>query len=84
VLTRRVGELRSLIIACGANAVIYVGIGLAPSAWPAGPLVAGALLAANGFAVTMWNVVTVTMRQRVVPTTCSAGSIVPTRCSAGE
>jgi MFS family permease len=67
VLTRRVGELRSLIIACGANAVIYVGIGLAPSAWPAGPLVAGALLAANGFAVTMWNVVTVTMRQRVVP-----------------
>jgi MFS family permease len=67
VLTRRVGELRSLIIACGANAVIYVGIGLAPSASPAGALVAGALLAANGFAVTMWNVVTVTMRQRAVP-----------------
>jgi hypothetical protein len=44
VLTRRVGELRSLIIACGANAVIYVGIGLAPSAWPAGPLVTGALV----------------------------------------
>jgi len=62
VLTRRIGGLRSLIIACGANAVIYVGIGLAPSAWSA-----GILLAANGFAVTMWNVVTITMRQRVVP-----------------
>jgi MFS family permease len=29
--------------------------------------VLGALLAGNGFVVTMWNVVTVTLRQRVVP-----------------
>ena len=62
VLTRRLGEVRSLIVASGINAVIYVGIGLAP-----GAVIGVALLAANGFAVTMWNVVTVTLRQRIVP-----------------
>jgi MFS family permease len=61
-LTRWIGEVRSLIVASGANAVIYIGIGLAPDA-----VIAGALLAANGFAVTMWHVVTVTMRQQFVP-----------------
>lgn len=61
-LTRRFGLVPSLIAASLANALIFVGVGLAPDAY-----VAGALLACNGFAVTMWNVVTVTMRQRVVP-----------------
>jgi MFS family permease len=62
VLTRRAGLVPSLIMASAANAAIYVGIGLAPSAF-----VAGALLACNGFTVTMWNVVTVSLRQRIVP-----------------
>jgi MFS family permease len=62
VLTRRVGELTSLIVASAANAAIYVGIGLAPSAF-----VVGAPFALNGFAITMWNVVTVTLRQQIVP-----------------
>jgi hypothetical protein len=47
--------LASPIAASAANACTYVGIGLAPSVY-----LVGALLAASGFAVTMWNVVTVT------------------------
>jgi MFS family permease len=62
ILTRRIGQLPSLIVASVANAAIYVGIGLAPSAY-----VIGALFVVNGFAVTMWNVVTVTLRQQIVP-----------------
>jgi MFS family permease len=62
ILTRRIGQLPSLIVASVANAAIYVGIGLAPSAY-----VVGGLFVVNGFAVTMWNVVTVTLRQQIVP-----------------
>ena len=61
-LTRRLGQVPSLVIAMGAVSVIYVGIGLAPNA----PVLA-ALEVGNGFAVTMWNIVTVTLRQRIVP-----------------
>jgi MFS family permease len=61
-ITRRVGELPSLIIAMASFAAVYVAIGLAPD-----PLVLGLLMACNGFFVTMWNVVTVSMRQRIVP-----------------
>jgi MFS family permease len=61
-ITRRVGEMPSLIISMAAFAAVYVAIGLAP-----GPVVLGSLMACNGFFVTMWNVVTVTLRQRIVP-----------------
>src|ERR1700678_1217076 len=61
-LTRRLGQVPSLVIAMGAVSVIYVGIGLAPNA----PVLA-ALEVCNGFVVTMWNIVTVTLRQRIVP-----------------
>jgi predicted MFS family arabinose efflux permease len=61
-ITRRIGELPSLIVAMAAFAAVYVAIGLAP-----GPVVAGLLLACDGFFVTMWNVVTVSLRQRIVP-----------------
>jgi len=61
-LTRRLGQVPSLVIAMGAVSVIYVGIGLAPNA----PVLA-ALEVCNGFMVTMWNIVTVTLRQRIVP-----------------
>jgi MFS family permease len=63
VLTRRFGQLPSLIIAMAATAAVYAGIGLAPDAY-----VAGLMMACNGFFVTMWNVVTVSLRQRIVPT----------------
>jgi MFS family permease len=61
-LTRRLGQVPSMLIAMGAVSAVYIGIGLAP-----GPLVLAALEVANGFLATMWNVVTVTLRQRTVP-----------------
>ena len=62
VLIRRLGQLASLITAMAAGAAVYAGIGLAPNAY-----VAGLAMACNGFFVTMWNVVTVSLRQRIVP-----------------
>jgi MFS family permease len=62
VLTRRLGLLPSLVLPAVIDAAAFVGIGLAPS-----PIVVAALLAVQGFSVTMWNVVTVSLRQRIVP-----------------
>jgi MFS family permease len=62
ILTRRIGMLPSLVLPALVSAAAFVGIGLAP-----GPVVVAALLAVQGFSVTMWNVVTVSLRQRVVP-----------------
>jgi MFS family permease len=62
ILTRRMGILPSLVLPALVDAAAFVGIGLAP-----GPVVVAALLASQGFSVTMWNVVTVSLRQRVVP-----------------
>jgi MFS family permease len=62
ILTRRMGMLPALVLPALIDAAAFVGIGLAP-----GPVVVAALLASQGFAVTMWNVVTVSLRQRVVP-----------------
>src|SRR5690242_8338011 len=61
-VTRRLGLLPSLIIAGVADAAVFAGLGLAPDA-----AVAALMLAGEGFAVTMWNVVTVSLRQQVVP-----------------
>jgi len=62
VLSRRVGLLPSLVLPAVIDAAAFVGIGLAP-----GPVLVAALLAVQGFSVTMWNVVTVSLRQRIVP-----------------
>jgi MFS family permease len=62
VLTRRLGLLPSLVFPAVVDAVAFAGIGLAP-----GPIVVAALLAVQGFSVAMWNVVTVSLRQRIVP-----------------
>jgi MFS family permease len=61
-LTRRLGMLPSLIIVGAVEAALFVGVGLAPDA-----AVAAVMLAGQGFVVTMWNVVTVSLRQQVVP-----------------
>ena len=61
-LTRWLGMLPSLIIAGAVDAAVFAGLGLAPD-----PAVAALMLAGQGFAVTMWNVVTVSLRQQVVP-----------------
>src|SRR3984957_4124370 len=62
ILTRRMGMLPALVLPALIDAAAFVGIGLAP-----GPAVVAALLAVQGFSVAMWNVVTVSLRQRVVP-----------------
>jgi MFS family permease len=62
MLTRRLGLLPSLVLPALAEAAAFVGIGLAPD-----PFVVAALLAVQGFAAAMWNVVTVSLRQRVIP-----------------
>ena len=61
-VTRRLGMLPSLILAGAVDAAVFAGLGLAPD-----PAVAALMLAGQGFAVTMWNVVTVSLRQQVVP-----------------
>ncbi len=61
-LTRRLGMLPSLVIGGAIDAAVFLGIGLAPDA-----AVVAVMLAGQGFAVTMWNVVTVSLRQQVVP-----------------
>ena len=61
-ITRRLGLLPSLTVAMAAFAAVDAGIGLAPDF-----AVAAALMACSGFFVTMWNIVTVTLRQRIVP-----------------
>jgi MFS family permease len=61
-LTRRLGFLASLMAGGAIDAGVFVGIGLAPDA-----AVAAVLLAGQGFAVVMWNVVTVSLRQQIVP-----------------
>ena len=61
-LTRRLGLLPSLVTGAAIDAAAFAGIGLAP-----GTAVAAVMLAAQGFSVTMWNVVTVSLRQQIVP-----------------
>ena len=61
-LTRWLGMVPSLIVAGAAEAAVFTGLGFAPD-----PAVAALMLAAQGFTVTMWNVVTVSLRQQIVP-----------------
>ncbi|HEY2287543.1 MAG TPA: MFS transporter [Streptosporangiaceae bacterium] len=61
-VTGWLGMLPSLIIAGAVDAAVFAGLGLAPD-----PAVAALMLAGQGFSVTMWNVVTVSLRQQVVP-----------------
>jgi len=62
VLTRWLGLLPSLVLPAVIDAAAFVGIGVAPD-----PAVVAALLAVQGFSVTMWNVVTISLRQQIVP-----------------
>jgi MFS family permease len=61
-IVARIGALPALVVALSANVPLFVGIGLSPDA-----VVLGVLLALNGLATTMWNVVTVSLRQQLVP-----------------
>jgi MFS family permease len=61
-IVARVGPLPALLAALTANVFVFEGIGLSPNA-----MVLGALLALNGFVTTVWNIVTVSLRQQIVP-----------------
>ncbi|WP_433664115.1 MFS transporter [Nocardia sp. CA-128927] len=59
----KIGALPALLTALATNVVAFVGIGLSPNSF-----VLGSMLAANGFVVTLWNIVVVSLRQEIVPT----------------
>ncbi|PZG23659.1 MFS transporter [Nonomuraea aridisoli] len=61
-LVERLGALPALLAALVTNVAVFAGIGLSPNAY-----VLGALLAVNGFVTTLWNIVTVGLRQESVP-----------------
>jgi MFS family permease len=61
-LARRQGPVPLLVLATCIGTAQAVGMGLAPDG-----LVLGAMMACGGFSTTLWNVVTVSMRQREVP-----------------
>lgn len=58
----KIGPYRALITSLAANAAVFGAIGLSPNA-----VVLGGFLALNGFVTTLWNVVTVSLRQDLVP-----------------
>ena len=62
VLARRVRPVPLLVIVGVLGAARGIWMGLAPDA-----LVLSALMACGGFLTTLWNVITVSMRQREVP-----------------
>ena len=62
VLSRRLGLVPALVLPAVIDAAAFAGLGLAPDA-----AVAAGLLAVQGFSVTLWNIVTVSLRQRIVP-----------------
>lgn len=61
-IVRRFGALPSLTAGLIGAALTLVGMGFS-----SGPIVLGFFLAANGFAATLWNIVTTTLRQQLVP-----------------
>lgn len=61
-IAARIGALPALLAALAANVAIFLGLGFSPDA-----IVLGVLLALNGFATTLWNIVTVSLRQQLVP-----------------
>ena len=62
VLARRVSPVPLLVTVVAIGSARLVAMGLAPDA-----VVLGVLMACGGFATTLWNVVTVSMRQQEVP-----------------
>lgn len=61
-ISRRIGRRRALLLAVAGLAPAYAAIGLTAS----GAVVAAAYVA-EGFLILVWNVITVSLRQQVVP-----------------
>ncbi|WP_284740644.1 MFS transporter [Amycolatopsis sp. RTGN1] len=58
----RIGARPALLTALAANVAAFAGIGLSRDA-----VMLGAFLAVNGFVTTLWNIVSVGLRQELVP-----------------
>ena len=61
-ISSRVGARGCLVASILVSGAAYLGIYLADA-----PVLTGVLLAANGFSIAVWNVVTVSLRQMIVP-----------------
>ncbi|HJP76995.1 MAG TPA: MFS transporter [Pseudonocardiaceae bacterium] len=61
-VNRWLGAVGATVVAVSGNAVLYVSVGLAPNA-----VVLGVVLAGSTAMTTLWNVSTVSLRQRLVP-----------------
>jgi MFS family permease len=61
-LQRRFGRVRMLFLS-----VVIIGAGLAVPAFTTSAIVIGASFAISGVFIVVWNVITVTLRQRIVP-----------------
>lgn len=61
-VVERIGEAAALLFELGAMGVVYLAMGLAPNA-----VTLGLCMALNGFLITLWNIVTVSLRQELVP-----------------
>lgn len=61
-LSRRFGWLPSMLFALVVNAASYLAVGLAPNA-----VVLAVLMSLSGFAMTLWNVASVSIRQTLIP-----------------
>lgn len=62
VIAKRLGSSRSLWLALALMPLPFLGLALTSSSWGAGALVFG-----QTFVAVLWNVVTVSYRQRVIP-----------------
>jgi MFS family permease len=61
-VSRRFGWLPSMLFALAVNAAAYLAVGLAPNA-----VVLAVLMALSGFAMTLWNVASLSIRQTLIP-----------------
>lgn len=61
-LQRRFGRVRMLFLS-----VIIIGAGIAVPAFTTSPIAIGASFMVSGVFIVVWNVITVTLRQRIVP-----------------
>ena len=61
-LSERFGWLPSMLFALAVNAASYLAVGLAPNA-----VVLAVLMSLSGFALTLWNVASLSIRQTLIP-----------------
>lgn len=61
-IVSRVGNTAAMTASLAATALIYLLLGVSPNA-----IVLAGLLSLNGFTSTLWNIATVSLRQRLVP-----------------